>query len=417
MSRWDEQFKKHPIHLMLKEINHLLSERLYTDNKQRSEKRRISKLINIFEEVLKNIDPELTPRQILHDIFSILEDVQRQLVSYSSTGDHDYLRGANDSMDNALKHLSQLLSIAKRSEAMQPVKGLEKLLDELAKNIYDRKQLLEDEIREMSKLSKTQDEKLRDLSNSINAKRQETDSLISSWQEQYSHDQSERNRDFAKRQQEITEIFTIWKNDFEEKAKIQFDQLVNTGNEKIFTEQEKFINEISSLTEDANKKHKQILDLYGLVASNSVASGYLKNAEDEKKQADFWRWGTIVFIALTALWLIASYIVNYMNFSWERVIATIPVTGILIFGAVYSSKQSSLHRQNEKRTRWFSLEMKAIGPFIESLPEEERNNLKSKISERLFGQQHKNIEEEASVINEHAFKTIIKGIADVMKTK
>lgn len=418
MSRWDEQFENHPIHVTLEEINNLLNERIDDISAEgQSEKRRISKFMDVFKEVFKDIDPELTPPQTLNDLHSTIGNVKNQLTNYNSNKDYNHLKSANNSLDNILMQLSPLLSITKRSEIMKPVKGLEKSLDELAEVICDKKQSLENEVQKVSELSQSQNEKLEALSSSIDAKKQEIDSLISKWQAQYSDEQNERGSDFVKYQQERMNNFTSWKSDFEGKAETQLVELIKLGNEKITAEQKEFSDKISSIIEDVNNRHNEILKLHGLVVDRSVAAGYLKNTEDEKEQADLWRKRTIIFIALTAIWLIGVYVTNYAGFSWERIIAATPLTGVLLFGAAYSSKQSSLHRQNEKRTRWFSLEVNAIGPFIESLPDTERHTLKADLSKRLFGQQHDNTEKGTSITDENAFKTIIKGIIDILKAR
>jgi hypothetical protein len=48
------------------------------------------------------------------------------------------------------------------------------------------------------------------------------------------------------------------------------------------------------------------------------------------------------------------------------------LTAVLLYGAAYSAQQSTKHRNNEKRARWFALEIKAIDPFISSLPESDQ---------------------------------------------
>ena len=102
--------------------------------------------------------------------------------------------------------------------------------------------------------------------------------------------------------------------------------------------------------------------------------------------------------------------------SWSQLLKAFSVTGVLLFGAAYSAKQSNIHRQNEKRTRWFALEVKAIDPFIASLKEDDRKALKNELSKRLFGQKDENNEKD-KVFDDHAFKVVIKGITDVLKSK
>jgi len=71
---------------------------------------------------------------------------------------------------------------------------------------------------------------------------------------------------------------------------------------------------------------------------------------------------------------------------WPVIVTTVSVTAVAFVAAQFASRQSRLHRINEQRMRWFALEVKAIDPFISSLPIEMQQELKRQLSERLFGQ-------------------------------
>jgi len=58
--------------------------------------------------------------------------------------------------------------------------------------------------------------------------------------------------------------------------------------------------------------------------------------------------------------------------------------------------------------------VKAIDPFINSLSEEDRNQLKKLLSERLFGQSPGGGSGEPGVFDEHAYKMVIKGIVEIL---
>ena len=180
-----------------------------------------------------------------------------------------------------------------------------------------------------------------------------------------------------------------------------------------------FKTEISQYLEEAKEKHQAILDLYGLAAGDSVAGGYLQNANDEKKQANFWRWATITFIIATVIWTAISYFTlgkSDGGFWWSQLIKGFSITAVLLFGAGYSSKQSSIHRHNEKQTRRFALEVKAIDPFIASLNEENQSQLKHKLSEKLFGQNNNDdSDNEGRNISENSLKTLSKLVIDILK--
>ncbi len=424
MSHWDQSFEDHPLHETLKEVTSLINTELDdADGEGQSEKRRLSKLINILEKTLDDLDPELVPYNILDEIHDVIsENFLYELTAYKSNEDHQHLNSANEHLDDVLVPLSQLLAIAKKSETTKPIKGLEKLLDEFTKAIASKKEDLETEINNLSGVLKTQEGKLEELSYSMDTKKQETDSLIASWQEQHSDAQHKRESNFVAGQQEKVEAFADWKKEIERNAKTQIDHLIKNSTKELTEGQKNFDDEISSHIKNAQEKHTAILELHELVAGDSVASGYHQSADNEKKQANRWRIATVIFIIATAAWAVYAYntdtaISNDGEILLIKLLQAFSVTGVLLFGAAYSTKQSNAHRKNETQARWFALEVKAIDPFISSLAEKDQAALKHKLSDRLFGQQRNDTEKETSVAYKHTFETITKGIIDILNAK
>ena len=424
MSHWDQLFEDHPLHATLKEATSLINTKFEdTDEEEQSEKRRLSKLIDILEKTLDDLDPELVPYNILNEIHEIISgSFWHELTAYNSNRNHQHLKNANAHLDDVLVPLSQLLAIAKKSESTKPIKGLEKLLDEFTKTIVSKKESLETEINNLSEVLKIQEGKLEELSNSIDTKKQEADSLIASWQEQHSDAQHKRDSAFTADQKIRVEAFAAWKKEVEQDAKTQIDHLIESSTKELTEEQKNFDDEISSYIKNAQEKHAAILDLHELVAGDSVASGYHQSADNEKKQANFWRAATVFFIAATAIWAMYAYnadtaISNDGEILLTKLLQAFSVTGVLLFGAAYSTRQSNAHRKNETQARWFALEVKAIDPFISSLAEQDQAALKHKLSDRLFGQQRNDTEKETSVAYKHTFETITKGIIDILNAK
>lgn len=423
MNRWGEQFQSHPIHATIKEAYELINiEFNDTDSDEQSEKRRLLKLVNLFEETIKGLDAELIPYNLLDQINTAIrqQNVWNQFTAYNSNGNSQHLKNANDHLNNVLLQFTQLLAIAKRSEVTTPLKGLEKSLDEFANAISSKKEKLEDDIDKASDVINKQDKQLEELSTAIITKKQETDTLLATWQEHHSNAQNKRDADFTADQKVRTDAFATWKEEVEQDAKKQLKEIIDSSTETLNAGQNDFDKNISSFIKNAENKHAAILELYELVAGDSVASGYLQSAESDKKQANFWRWAAIAFIVFTAIWTGYAYIADTGigvsgEILWGKILKAFSVTGVLLFGAAYSAKQSNSHRQSETQARWFALEVKAIDPFISSLSETDQKALKNKLSDRLFAQQHNKTEKEAPIMDENAYTTIVKGITDILK--
>ncbi len=423
MNRWQEQFENHPIHETLREIEKLLEvERQDMTHDERVERRRFLKIISTYQEILSQLDPEIIPPQLLDNINSQLRgEIFNQLTLSKSHPGPTYLRNANDQISNLLGNLCQLLAMEKKSVSEKPLRDLEKLIDDFSLTLNTKKEKFESELNKISTAVYEYERQINDLSNTINAKKQETDTLISEWQKQFSHAQDTRSQDFIRDQKNMKSEYEAWREKTKKDAESKINDILSEAKGTLEHHQKDYDHTISQYLNTAKEKHQSILDLYEIVAGDSVGASYLKNAKDEKKQANFWRWASVIFIALTAGWTAFAYssgtsVLAESKILWTQILMGLPVTAVLLFGAAYSAKQSSIHRQNETRTRWFALEMKAIDPFISSLDDNDRKALKKTLSERLFAQNHHSqTGTEHRIIDEHAFGVVVKAIGDLLK--
>lgn len=415
MNRWQKKFEEHPIHETLRQLEEYVSKEFDDIAEQEAtERRRFSKIISTYQEVLDGLDSELVPINQLDGLNSGLRhlNIWNQVTSYASNRNPAHLTTANDHLTNQLTPLSLLFAIAKKTRFTKPFRKAEELVDEFSQTIASQKETLQSELKALSEALTTRQQELKQLEQQIQTRKSETDAQISQWQSQFSEAQERRNNEYAALREKIDEQA---KND---------TQAVIEKNEKLFNKhQAAFEEKISAITEDADAKHKAILELYELTAGDSVGAGYIKNADDEMGQANTWRRIAIGFIAVTVLLLGFVYFCNAGAFDfckfgaddfWIKIITAFSLTGVMLYGAAYSSQQSTKHRNNEKRARWFALEIKAFDPFISSLKEEQRQTLKQQLSERLFGRYEHAHDPDAKAIDEHAYKTILGELANLI---
>jgi hypothetical protein len=102
--------------------------------------------------------------------------------------------------------------------------------------------------------------------------------------------------------------------------------------------------------------------------------------------------------------------------SWMHLVKSASLTAVLLYGAIYASKQSNLHRNNEKKTRWFALEVKAIKPFISSLTQDQQKALIEKFSEKLFGQNAHQETSDTTEFNPNMLKAVGEMVAQIAKS-
>lgn len=448
MSRWEEKLSDHAIHATVDWLEESVTQE-FTDIEQGeiSEKRRILKVIARIRETLEKFDAELIPFTVLDSLNKVLRHPQfsGQINSYSSNGNMAHLATANDWIENQIPVLSQIGGLTKFPSTKGSVKQLEELIDSTLDSLVTRKDKLTETLEQAQTSIDEDNQKLEALSTLIEQKSTEANSQISEWQNQFSSSQEARSQAFEK-----------WRDEFSTEKNSKIDSVISNYSTSLDDKISSLDSHLESILEDSQRKHQSILDLYELTAGDSVGAGYIKNADTEKNQADTWRLVSVGFIILTIAWLFFAYISNSPQsapFSaptmepisnnlaldepeetssqpvqsaqrvsstysepipWYRMLVTISLSGIMLWGSAYSGQQSTKHRNNEKRMRWFALEVKAFDPFISSLEPDQQNELKKELSARIFGQFSESGEDGTRVVDEHALKTVGDVISNIL---
>jgi hypothetical protein len=447
MSRWEELYDNHAIHETLEWLRESVSKEFDdVDESEISEKRRLLKIISKYEEVLSSLDTEIIPFNQLDSLNSALrhQSITSQINAYIQSGNVANLVEVNNLLTNQLMQLCLLYSLSGPSDVYKPIKDLEHLLDSATDTLSKKKDKLKGELSELESKSQAQDSRLADLDSLIEKKKTEVDSHITNWQKQFSNAQESRSQDYNK-----------WRESFSSEKDEEIETLISKYNNQFENDSEEFRSSISELLKDGNEKHQSILELYEITAGDSVGAGYIKSADDEKSQADNWRHVSVGFIALTVAWMLFAYFSgtnnNYLptqasiahhaevdankvkpyntnaktvmsevpnqsaaSINWYKLFITFSLSGVLLWGSAYAAQQSTKHRNNEKKNRWFALEVKAFDPFISTLDEPQRNELKKQLAERIFGQSSDNANEDSKIIDEHALKVVTDTIVKIL---
>lgn len=140
----------------------------------------------------------------------------------------------------------------------------------------------------------------------------------------------------------------------------------------------------SSLAELESKK-AQIDEILGHVSGRAIAGDFEKSASDEKSMANWLRYASLTCMALIV------FVVGYSfwettspDFSWQKSTFRIVLAFMLSVPAAYLARESAKHREQQYSHQQTSLDLKAIAPYIASLPEDEQHKIKIEIAGRLF---------------------------------
>lgn len=395
MNKSKSHFQAHPVHTTLNNLISVLHENADTSNKNSpSNLSKLNKILTKTRVVVQSIDPDFYPANELDKINELLTSERFNLqisAAINKSEGFDY-QLSSSTLEDLAESVYKLSGMSDKSDEIELLKRLEREFvlqyKKNEKEIIDLKLTIEFEINEARQklnglyaLEKTLTERANQTRDSIhkneNAMLMEQKNRI----KEFASEQASRQESFKKQSEETFK-------EISEKAK------------KIYTDQEELVkNKISQLLEkitnsekDISERHQSIRDIHELVAEDGIAGGYKKNADEEKRAANLWRWMTMGCYSLIILWVLfknklgfETYIENEVQ--WPVLAITISITAIALIAASFSSRQSRMHLINEQKMRWFALEVKAIDPFISSLPEPDRNELKKQLSEKLFCQQ------------------------------
>ena len=152
------------------------------------------------------------------------------------------------------------------------------------------------------------------------------------------------------------------------------------------------VGKAAKIAEDAERRSgeidSQINDLLGQNASKILLIDYANTAETERTSANYMRGWSLACMALTGLVLcVALYESLSSGFDWKQAIFKVFTAIALSVPAAYLARESAKHRSQEHINRRISLDLRAITPYIATLPSEEQNKIKAEVASKIFGVQ------------------------------
>ncbi|TYQ19898.1 UNVERIFIED_ORG: hypothetical protein JN05_01266 [Zoogloea ramigera] len=132
-------------------------------------------------------------------------------------------------------------------------------------------------------------------------------------------------------------------------------------------------------------KLAEVNEVVGVIAAKSIVGSYEKSADIEKTSADALRIASIVFMVLVMIFVgFTFYGITTGEFSWEKSALKLICSLLFSVPAAYLARESAKHRQQQYTHLQTSLDLKAVGPYIATLPKEQQDTLKAEIAQRMF---------------------------------
>jgi len=325
--------------------------------------------VKLVKSYLAELDPLATSISGLTQVQTAIQGLFNELTAFISNGNNGHLHNAGSQVDSVLYPLMWVFAARSFSDSVKPAELAIASLSENAaatfQQLVAQREALKVELTALTDQIAVQTARLETMTTTISTQKAEAAAVTAVVQQAYAKEAADRSLAFNTNETAMTDKFIELRDGWVEKASSALTVLEKSKN-------------------DAEK-------LVGVVGNIGVTGNYQQIANKEDEAAGNWRLITLGFFAGG----IALAVATFVEF-WKEPVTTSNVwaIGIRLLYAIalaapawYTAKESARHRTNSDRARQRELELASLGPFIELLPKEKKEEIREQMTKLYFGKE------------------------------
>lgn len=134
-----------------------------------------------------------------------------------------------------------------------------------------------------------------------------------------------------------------------------------------------------------SEKSLEVDKLIGTISDKALSGNYSIYAEEEKNEADKMRLFSLGFMMISIILALVSFGESLIqDISNSTFISRVIFAIVLSIPAAYFARESSKHRNQQQLYRKTDLDLKAVGPYSATLPDQDQHELKKDIASKIF---------------------------------
>ncbi len=336
--------------------------------------------LNFYETALKYITdrlnltiPSIVQESELNTISKELENALSKINSFVGNNNQGHITNSKNHIHSALTIIRNLpLPISKNDfKFSKNIANFEKIVQEKYSTVEKENEQLKSDFESVkSKLKKTKEE-LERLEKVLEQKETELNNLNDSFKTNFDNIKSSATQNYEQDRKTF---------------RVKFDEDKNRLSQEVELLKESIDNGTDDLVKKLKEKLEEAKKIVGVVSDKAVTGNYQNVANDNKTKADIFRWIAILLMfVLSGLLIYTIWDISSDTFDWTKSLVRILAAAALSYPATYAARESSKHRKLENLNRKAELELAAINPFIELLPEQKKQEIKEKLVEKYFG--------------------------------
>lgn len=377
---------QHPIHEIVQRVLALESDqRLYTPEVSADEVTAYARdktfvAVKLVQSYLAQLDPLAVSVWGMSQMHAAIQAIFNELSNFLSNGNAGHLHNAGAQTDQALYPLMWVFTACTKDDSLKPAElAIAKLSESAAAAFHQlvaQKKQLEADVATLTAHVNAQTERLETMTTTIATQKADAATVTAVVQTAYSKDEADRTTAF---------------NANERAMRDEFDMARKTMQDEFDTARKTMADKASVALSSLEKSKDDASQLVGVVGNIGVTGNYQQIANKEGEAAGTWRFVTLCFFGGG----IGLAVATFVEF-WKEPISASNVwaIGIRLLYAIalatpawYTAKESARHRTNSDRARQRELELASLGPFIELLPKDKKEEIRAKMTDVYFGKE------------------------------
>jgi hypothetical protein len=388
MTDWHEKTKAHPVWNSLSELQQFLDSHPLTLQSQDAilDIQRIEEMLRYTRACLDSLEPNLTLIGHLDHIQNSLRLLKDRLQTFFQTNDMRHLQAAMEAAEQLLVNTTALPKSPTHSKERIniAVKSYQDRFEQVLASVSSKTATLEEQLANIDLDIKKHEDSLVRHEKLISDQVARADDVVNKEQQKFSEAEEHRKKYFDETISDMNGDYQITEKAFEQSTQEHLGSLSAASNQVV----EAMKRDANELLLGISELKQRAAELVGIVANISFTGQFGEMALSDRKAADFWRFAAIILMIL----MVASSAITVwtalrpQSIDWHLTLIRAITSFTVGVPAFYAARESSKHRRMEQYNRRMQLELASFDPFLQSLPDAQRHELKVKMTERFFAQ-------------------------------
>jgi len=400
---------------------------------------RLRRVLNYCGEKLERCDLQLVPISHLESIEGLISTFKLSLDDVATQNNEASLEAADNRADAILHALALFPALpdTRTHEAQnQILKEYEKELHKLLNLLTEKSNGFNVRFSEIDALLQT---KRNEVSERLEARATEIQRLLSEREAKLTEDLQKHREEISAQKTRLDDLIaqftkqfgeaqetrlnafgndlTKWKEEFEKALSSENSaaaSLLKTIETDASTLKEELSSKTSEIIAEMEKQKEEAAKLLEIVGITTLSGHYKKQADKERTMASILR--TLALSLMIMMPVTALYLSRGEAFSWESLISHALIVLSILIPSLYLTHESSKHRNQETKIRRFELELAAISPYFEAIPDNEKKTEKRiALADNFFGHKPEEKLEDWEPPTMKGISTVLNAVASIVE--